>query len=393
MSNYLISLFKAEDPQAYKRMAEKGMMLAHPVRINGQDKRSDNGMGFHSTIKVFNTDRDHPHAIHALAQHLPLNAPDAKNTQIEPGQFKDRNGNDVFVLKLRGNSADKIKEHNGRFAHMGDPVSYEYAPHISVPKELHDKIKASGAKTAHEAGIEFGHAELKHGPKTLRTYRHEPDTTRPKVPDVGDLESQPHSEPKTDKLAASEKDNLCPLHKGALKNAGIALGMAGALAGSSQGASTHANRSPASIQQPKVQAPAYDHKKMMNAIMQIESSGGKNLNHKPTSTGTAYGKWALMPGTIKDTIKSHKDLKAKYGKALSLNGENLHRYMQDNKGLEDTIADRHLAHVERHFKTPEDIGFAWNQGVTGTNRAKKEGKKISEHPYVQKIKGAYENSR
>jgi len=184
------------------------------------------------------------------------------------------------------------------------------------------------------------------------------------------------------------------LQKGALKNAGIALGMAGALAGSSQGASTHANRSPASIQQPKVQIPSYDHKKMLNAIMQVESSGGKNLNHKPTANGdTAYGRWALMPGTIKDTIKSHKDLKSKYGKALSLSGPNLSRYIQDNKGLEDVLADRHLAHVERHFKTPEEVGFAWNQGIVGTNRAKKEGKKISEHPYVQKIKGAYENSR
>lgn len=182
------------------------------------------------------------------------------------------------------------------------------------------------------------------------------------------------------------------LEKGALKTAGIALGMAGALAGGHAGA---ANRSPASIQHPSVQAksPSYNHSKMLNAIMQVESSGGTNTKHTPTANGTAYGKWALMPGTIKDTIKAHKDLKTKHGKALALTGDSLNRYMSDNKGLEDVIANRHLSHLERHFKSPEDIGFAWNQGITGTNRAKNQKFNISGHPYVKKIRDAYSKGK
>jgi hypothetical protein len=179
-------LKKAEDPVSYAKRASEGLILLHPVKINGQEARSDNGIGYHSTIKEFDANKDHLHKIHELAQHLPLNPPDTKNTQIEPNQFQDRNGNDVFVITLKGNSAEKMKEHHGKFAHMGIPEQREWNPHISVPKEMHDKIKSSGAKTAHEAGIEFGNAVMKKGPKTLKTYRHAADTTEPAVPDESD---------------------------------------------------------------------------------------------------------------------------------------------------------------------------------------------------------------
>lgn len=210
MNKKLHSLLKAEDPSAYKKLAASGMMLAHPVTIQGQSERPDTGTHFHTSIKVFDP-KDHAHAIHSLAQHLPLNPPDAKNTQIEPGQFKDRFGNDVFVIKLKGNSADKMKEHNAKFAGFGTPTSYEFTPHISVPKALHDQIKASGAKTAHEAGISFGPAELKQGPKTLKTYHHKPDTDEPAVPDESDLTAKI-------KAPITKSENLCLLHKSELDN-------------------------------------------------------------------------------------------------------------------------------------------------------------------------------
>jgi hypothetical protein len=366
----------AENPQQYAKLANEGILLGYPVKIAGQHARPDNGVHYHSSIKFFDPAKDHPHAIHSLAQHLPLNPPDAKNTQIEPGQFKDRMGNDVFVLKLKGNSADKIKEHNGKFAHMGFPANYEYTPHISVDKALHDKIKASGAKTAHEAGIEFGPAELKKGPKTLRTYHHKPDTTESVAPDAGDF---------TSKVDVPKAD---PLEKGALKNAGIALGMAGALASPTHATNT-ASRAPASIEHS--QKSPYDHKKMLNAISQVESSGGKNLQHKPMSNGQhAFGRYALTPDTIRDTIKSNPDLKAKHAKALALQGDTIHKYMQDHQGLEDLIADRHLAHLESHFKNnPDQVAFGWLNGVRGTNRAKQNGTDFSKHWYTQKVKQAY----
>jgi hypothetical protein len=370
---------KSEDPKAYAKLANTGVLLGYPVSIGGQSHRPDNGVQYHSTIKYFDQAADHPHLIHGIARHLPLNPPDAKNTQIKFDVFKDRMGNDVHTVTLHGNSADKLKEHNGKFNSMGFPSNFEWKPHVSVDKATWDKLKSSGAKTAHEAGISFGPAVLKKGPKVLKTYNQQPDTNEPAVPDHGDFTSRA-------KLAVAKSEEV--LEKGALKNAGIALGMAGALGGTSHNVAA-ANRPPHTIQHEKTQPkPKYDHKRMMNTISQIESSGGKDVNHKPTANGTAYGKYAIMPGTIKDVINGNKDLKAKHGKALALNGDTLHRYMDDNKGLDEEIASRHLAHIESHFKdNPEKIGFSWNQGITGTKKAKPES--ISNHPYTKKIMNEY----
>jgi len=427
----------SDDPKEYAKRANSGMMLGYPVRIGGQDTRPDNGVGYHSTIKVFNPEKDHPHKVHELAQHLPLNAPDAKNTQIEPTTFKDRNGNDVHVLKLKGNSAEKIKEHNAKFSHMGDPQPYEYNAHISLDKPTWDKIKSSGAQTAHEAGIEFGNAELKRGPKTIKTYHHAPDSAEPQFPDHGDFTSRVNA-PKTQKsedihgkkplakpflseaqrrwghtqagkealggnAGVHEWDEATkgkklpervgkaePLEKGAIKNAGIALGMAGALAGGA-GHAGAADRSPASIQHTKPQAPSYDHGKMLRTIAQVESNNGANTNHPVASNGElAFGKYGLMPGTIKDTIKGHKDLAAKHGKALALKGQQFQNYMHDNKGLEDVIADRHLSHMEHVLgKNPEHLGYGWLNGAQGTLNAIKQKKDIKNHWHVKKIRDAY----
>lgn len=398
---YLSNLIKSEDPAEYAKRASEGMMLGYPVSIGGETHRKDNGIGYHSTIKVFDKEKDHGHKVHNLAQHMSLNPPDAKNTQIEPSTFKDRNGNEVFVIKLRGNSADKLKEHHGKFTGMGDPESYEFQPHVSVPKDIHDRIKASGAKTAHEAGISFGSAELKQGPKTIKTYHHQPDANEPRVPDEGDITAKVPYEPQMKKLAAGEKEFLCsfhkselPLEKGALKNAGIALGMAGALAGGTHTADAK-GRVPASVQHTQTKAPSYDHGKMLRAIASVESSGGKNTNHAAGGgpihgAEHAYGKYGLMPETIRETIKGHKDLSGKHGKALALKGDQFHRYMNDNKGLEDTVADRHLTHMEHKLgQNPDLLSYGWLNGTQGALNAKNKKQDISKHWHVSKVRDAY----
>jgi hypothetical protein len=555
---------KAENPSDYAKQANEGIMLGYPVKIAGKTHRNDTGTHYHSTIKVFNKEKDHPHAIHNLAQHLPLNAPDAKNTQIEPGQFKDRKGNDVFVIKLHGRSADKLKEHHARFAHMGDPENYDFQAHISVPKSVHDEIKSSGAKTAHEAGIEFGNAELKAGPRTLKTYHHEADSTEPKVPDYGDFTSKikksenlcavhkaekihgkkplmkpyvseaqrrwahtpsgkkalggnagvhewdeatkgkklpekvmekgalknaaiaggmllgshahaasghlhqfvsgmknlpgvkaesvftPYKKGSSDgqgqyrikvgnytingehhsvggnnqhKNSMDGPKNPSPkdkedegkaqflrnkintvgqnlldksLEKSALKNAGIALGMAGALASPSH-VSDAKTRAPASIQHSKPKS-SYDHKKMLRAIASVESGDKTNVKHAAMGGmhhgGHAYGKYGLTEPVIKDTIKAHKDLQSKHGKAMSLNGKQLHNYMHDNKGLEDTIADRHLSHMEHVLgDSPEHLGYGWLNGAEGALKAKKSGMDIKNHWHAKKIRSAYDKEK
>lgn len=350
-----IDLIKAENPEAYKKLAERGVMVGFPAKIRGQDHRPDNGIPYHSTVKFFNPEKDTPHAIHGVASQLSLTPPDPKTTRIEPGQFKDRLGNDVYVIKLHGPHAEQIKEHNSKFSHMGYPANFEYQPHVSVDKKTWDHIVASKARTAHEAGIEFGPAELRQGHNVLARYH-----------------------PKEEKLAASEDMN-----KSVFRNmaTGAAMGIAALSANPAQA--------------PAKEHPKYSSQKMLDAIAQVESSGGKNQRHAAGGgpihgTEHAYGKYGLMPQTIRETVRMNRDLATRYGHASRLKGPDLAHFMQDNPKLEDLVAQRHLARLEHHFgQNPSKIGYAWLEGIRGTYDAEKQKKDIQNHWHVKKVNDAY----
>lgn len=368
-----LCLLKAENPEAYKKLASTGIMVGFSASIGGITHRPDINMPYHSTVKFFNPDKDNVQDIHHVARTLNLVPPDPKQTHIEPSVFKDRLGNDVYVIKLHGPHADSIKEHNKKFSHMGYPTTYEYTPHVSVDKKTWDKIVASKAKTAHEAGIEFGPAELKQGHNTLATYHHGKPTSEETIGTPSSSEKKP------EKLAASE------LEKG-VKDTLTALGVAGAMAiaSPSETGGAASNKNPSSD---------YSRPKMLQVISHVESTDGKFTNHKELGGihdgEKAYGKYGLTPIIIRETINLHRDLKAKHKKALALQGQHLHNYMQDNPGLEDAIAERHLKRLEHHFgQDPAAIGHAWLQGIRGTYKAKQENS-IHNHWHVAKIKHAY----
>lgn len=369
---FLELMIKAEDPEAYKKLAEKGIMVGFPVTIEGQTHRADNGIGYHSTVKFFNPEKDTVDQVHEIASKLSLTPPDPKKTRIEPGMFKDRLGNDVYVLKLHGEHAEQIKEHNSKFSHMGFPATFQYTPHVSVDKATWQRIVDSKAQTAHEAGIKFYPAELKQGHTTVKQYA-------------------PPKQEVDEELAASEKGELESLQKGTLANIGAAAAIATAVAGG-----TIKDAIPSLIEPGQKQAVnSYSSKRMLDTIASVESSGGKFTHHRqlsgPIHNGErAYGKYGLTPAVIRETIRLNPELKAKHGKAALLQGDDMHRYMQDNPQLEEKIASRHLARLEHHFgHNPEKIGYAWLQGITGTHKAVKEGKDISSHWHVLKIKDHY----
>jgi len=420
MKKYFLDLLKSDNPKAYKDIASQGLLLGYPVKINGSAHRPDNGIKYHSTIKFFNHEKDDPKDVHKIASKMGPHKPHPEEVGITPDKIKSRAGDDIYVIKLHGHHADQIKERHKQFGHMGHKENYEFHPHISVDKQTHDRIKASGAKTAHEAGIEFEHPELKRGPKTMHSYA-------PKVKKSEESEAPPLTKPysseaqrrwahtETGKKALggnagvhewdeATKGKKLPekvgksedLEKGAVKNMLTGAAMGAALVAPHATDAKQAkmpSRSPASVSAPK-QHSDYSQEKMLNAISQVESSGGKNTKHKPTSMGQAYGKFALMPDVVHDTIRLNPDLKRQHSKALNLNGKDLHHYLQDNPKLEQEIANKHLSRLEHHFgQDPNKLSFAWNHGIVGTNRSLKQKQDISSHPYVQKFNAAYKGSK
>lgn len=514
-----LPMFKAEDPEAYKKLAEKGIMVAHPVSINGQASRPDIGIGYHATVKFFDPDKDHPSSVHDVARGLKFPVPDPETTGITPSTFKDRFGNDVHVIKLHGPHADQIKENNSKFSHMGYPANYEFSPHISVDRHTWEGIVDSGAKTAAEAGISFGPAQLRQGHKVITTYKHgsvtqlnapekklaasEKETLKSlnKAEDYRDQHTAPGhddspmhdltsagtfpadiyshkavrfyghhgggamdtSAVKTihsargnpdakikiyravpnhagDKINAGDwvsttpeyahlhgvgrlgegnykvlshevpakhlfnhgdihewgyhphdakpiAKNEQPLEKG-FKNNLAAAAMAGVIGLASPNTAATSMRPPAQYEN------NYNSERMLRTIAQVESSGGKFTNHRmiggKADGKEAFGKYGLMPDTIRETINMDRGLKNKYGKAERLKGPDLTHFMQDNPGLEDKIAERHLSRLEHHFgHDPAKLGFAWLEGINGTYKAEKEKKDIQDHWHVKKIRDAY----
>lgn len=332
---------------SYKKYAERGMDLMFPVSIAGQTHRPDIKMPYHTTIKLFDPSKDSHEKVHEVAQKLKLHPPRPEEVHIEPATLRGRDGYIMHVIRLHGPHAENIKEHNKQFSNMGYQQNYEFHPHITVDKDTWDKIVANKYRTAKEAGIEFKPASLMQGHKELATYKH-----------------------------------MDKMEKG-IKQVAATLGLVGALAGS-----------PA---QAKEKSP-YSRQKMLNTIATVETQGGKFTEHKPVGGlhhgEKAYGKYALMPTIIRETVRRHRPLREKHSKVMQLQGQDLHNYMQDNPDLEEVVADRHLKRLEHHFgQDPERLGFAWNQGILGTYRALREKKDIGNHWHVLKIKNAYKEGK
>jgi len=411
---------KSEDPETYKRLAETGSIIGHPVTIKGQHSRSDNGIPYHSTIKLLTPHKDHKEA-HEIASKHDLEPPKPEHTGIEPHTFKDRYGNDVHVLKLYGIGATQMKHHNDHFKHLGPKEAYDYSPHISLDHESWKKIKDSGAKTAKEAGIEFGPATIKRGHKILGTYgkKIEKSEFKPLMKPwkskaqarwghsaageealggeagVREWDVATHGKKLPEKVKKTDEE----LDKSIARNIGTALSIAGASIGQHQANSPEAPKPAVQQQQVAPKKASYDHNKMLNAISSVESNKGKYTHHKPVEGGmhqgsSAVGQYGLMPITIQETVKMNPALKREHSKILGMKGPELHNYMQKHPDLEGKIAHSYLSRLEHHFgQDPEKIGFSWFQGISAGHKAIKENKPISQHFHVKKIRAAYDREK
>ena len=155
---------------------------------------------------------------------------------------------------------------------------------------------------------------------------------------------------------------------------------------------------PEEVNPPLLQSNPEFHDEMLQTISDVESSGGKNINHAPLGGmhqgERAFGKYGLTPVIIRETLKLNPELKEKYVGAEQLKGQDLVSYMQKNPELEDEIASTHLNRLESKFgQNPDKLGYAWLNGIVGTINAERNNKDLSKHWHVKKIQDAFEKNQ
>lgn len=112
----------------------------------------------------------------------------------------------------------------------------------------------------------------------------------------------------------------------------------------------------------------------LNAISQIESSGGKNINHPisnaPLQMGQqAVGQYGLMPNTI-------QEMEHRAGRSPAT--------VEPGSPDEQQIANQLAGHVLNKFQDPNMAAYAWHSGHNLTPEQIQERDYMND-PYVQKF--------
>lgn len=111
--------------------------------------------------------------------------------------------------------------------------------------------------------------------------------------------------------------------------------------------------------------------KFLNNIMQLESSGGKNVNHKPVKFGMqrgqrASGRWGLLKPTVDELVgrmDQAKTLTPEVAKIKGMDQQGMSAYLAHNPHVELYLA-RYLArHVlGRHHQDARRAAYSWKHG-------------------------------
>lgn len=131
----------------------------------------------------------------------------------------------------------------------------------------------------------------------------------------------------------------------------------------------------------------------LDAIKNIESSNGKNLNHAEVVHGVnngtkAIGSYGLMPITIVETAQKNPHIKKLYPQLGTLDPkmdqEKISQMVLGNKKMEEQLVNAHWHRLLNRFGNDhEKAAYAWYNGITHTLDASPED--IKKHPYVQKF--------
>lgn len=150
-----------------------------------------------------------------------------------------------------------------------------------------------------------------------------------------------------------------------------------------------------------------DYSKFLSAISNVESSGGKNLNHPLITYGMhkgdrAIGEYGIMPNTAQEManrlVREGND-SDELREITNLPAEEIRDRLESNKNLYNTIAKRMAKHVFRDTDEPLIAAYRWHQGhnkpaktITEENLANlNESKSNYLDKFLQKYEGQLKN--
>lgn len=198
-----------------------------------------------------------------------------------------------------------------------------------------------------------------------------------------------------------------PLEKG-IKGSLAAAGMGAAMALAPSPISKEPTRIPAMEQvqrKPSMEDIVHSTSKqypLLGAIANIESSGGKNLNHKTMTEGphngmTAGGPFGMMPNSAAFIAAKDSQLAQKYpniveaAKDVNKNHKQITDALNSNPQLAADFAVSFFNRNKTKTKNEPHLAYSWLNGLKGAwNKYKKGGQKaINEHPYVRQVMQEY----
>lgn len=207
-------------------------------------------------------------------------------------------------------------------------------------------------------------------------------------------------------VAGSEEDDLDKGIKSTL--AGAALAGTMAMSPSSAGEAVSQDNKPIATRQ----VAGASNKKMSHqdiigrlkgshpnlwSLAQVESSGGRNLDHAKLLRGmhkghTAGGPWGMMPNTAKYVLGISKGLRNKYPdlKSRSKDIDKHHLYFTNAMNKNPDAAYDFAKTLYNHLDTVHDsdidkIAHSWHHGIGGTNKASKKKRDHSKSEYNTKF--------
>lgn len=152
----------------------KSHILMFPVSINGKNKDEEgSGVDYHTTLKVIGSKPAHSHEqIQDVVNRYNLEPP--KDVEIEPHILNSHKG-PVHTLRIK--NASKSWAHAHHDLSEENPSMYkQFVPHITVSKELHDKVKEENL-TAKDIGLKFHPLQYRVGADTVKEFTPIPKAT------------------------------------------------------------------------------------------------------------------------------------------------------------------------------------------------------------------------